>query len=218
MRGLWRNHSLSIVTAALFFACWTGQSLAGVRHHNEEQARHGAPPIAWSAYIVSGEFLESTFENWESEFLQMAAFVWLSSILVQRGAAESKRPDEQPEDVQKEKRPDSPRPVLRGGLALAVYQRSLPITLFALFLFSFAMHAVGGARQQTQEALQHGVQAVSVLAYVGTASFWFESFHQNWQSEFLAVLSLVILSIWLRQKESPESKKVTAPHRETGRA
>jgi hypothetical protein len=207
-----KNNSMSLVMLALFLGFWIGQALTGLRHHNQEQLEHGQQEISLSQFVRNGEFIETTFENWESEFFQMAAFVWLSAFLVQRGSAEAKGPDEDSEDIEKEKKRDSPGPVHRGGLALALYQRSLSLTLFALFLFSFAMHAVGGKMKFNEEQLQHGQQTVSMLGYVGSSTFWYESF-QNWQSEFLSVFALVVLSIWLRQKDSPESKKVTAPHR-----
>jgi hypothetical protein len=102
-----------------------------------------------------------------------------------------------------------------GGAALALYEHSLTIALLLLFAASFALHAMGGAREFSQEELAHGGQAVSTLEFMRTARFWFESF-QNWQSEFLAVAALAVLSVFLRQRGSPESKPVAAAHAETG--
>src|SRR5687768_14740648 len=127
-----KNNALSLVMFGAFLLFWVGHSLAGWRHYNEEQRRHDDPTVSWSAYVRSGDFLESTFENWESEFFQMAAFVILSAFLVQKGAAESKKPDgdeEHDAEPQENVEPDSPMPVHRGGMALALYSHSLSIAL-----------------------------------------------------------------------------------------
>jgi hypothetical protein len=201
----------------LFLVFWLGQSLTGLSAYNQEQREHGQPPVSYGEYLRSGEFMEVTFENWESEFLQMGAFVILSAFLKQKGSGESKKisgENEVDKDPRKERRPDSPGPVHRGGLALKLYSNSLTLALFGLFFFSFAMHAVGGVRLFNEEQLQHGQPPVTVWRYMTGSQFWFESF-QNWQSEFLSVGVLVVLSIFLRQKGSPESKPVHVPHRET---
>jgi hypothetical protein len=215
MKRFLRNNGLSVAMFLAFMACFIGQSFAGLHHHNDERREHGRPEIGYGAYLRSGDFLEATFENWESEFFQMAAFVVLSAVLIQRGAAESHKPDEPEEDPYAERTAGSPGPVHRGGLALALYSRSLSLALGALFLISFALHAVTGVRHYNEEAAAHGQPALSVAGYLGSSQFWFESL-QNWQSEFLSVFALVVLSIFLRQKGSPESKKVHAPHAQTG--
>ncbi len=224
MKKLWEHGSLTIVMMALFAFSILGQSLAGLRTYNEGQREHGQSEVTYGEYLLSGEFLESVFENWESEFLQMAAFLLFSAILVQKGSAESKKPKDEvrsgePEefskDPRREKRPDSPGPVHRGGLLLKVYSHSLTLALFGLFLLSFFLHALGGMRMFNEEQLLHGGETVTMLGYMGRSKFWFESF-QNWQSEFLSIGVLVVLSIWLRQKGSPESKPVHAPHAQTG--
>lgn len=220
LRKLFRENGLSIVMFGLFLLFWLGQSLTGLHSYNQEQQEHGQPAVSYGAYLRSGEFMEATFENWESEFLQMGAFVVLSSFLMQKGSGESKNPsgeNEVDKDPRKNVRPDSPGPVHRGGLALKLYSNSLTLALFGLFFFSFAMHAVGGHRLFNEEQLQHGQQAVTMWQYVTGSEFWFQSF-QNWQSEFLSVGVLVVLSIFLRQKGSPESKPVHTPHRETEEA
>jgi hypothetical protein len=141
--------------------------------------------------------------------------------LFQRGSSESKDPDKEEavdEDPrQAENRQDVPWPVRQGGLVLKIYEYSLSIALLLLFLFSFLLHAIGGAREYSQEQIAHGGQAVSTAEFLRTSEFWFQSF-QNWQSEFLAVFSIVVLSVVLRQRGSPESKPVAAPHAETGTA
>jgi hypothetical protein len=231
MKRLLRDNGLSLALFALFFASLVGQSVTGWRQYNEERSDHHQPPTRYAQYLTSGDFLEATFENWESEFMQMAAFLLLSAILIQRGAAESKKP---PEEEEEERRradeedepegessehghppPNAPWPVHRGGLALVLYKRSLSIALTLLFLGSFVGHGLGGRAKFNEEATTHGQATVGLLEYMASARFWFESF-QNWQSEFLSVGVLVVLSIFLRQSGSPESKPVESPHSQTG--
>jgi hypothetical protein len=195
------------------------QTIAGHRQYNHEQAEHGQPPVTLTQYLRTGHFLEATAENWESEFLQMAAYVLLTIGLFQKGSSESKKIGER-SPVDRDPRrvnvtTDSPWPVRRGGWILAIYQHSLSIAFVLLFLVSFALHAIGGAAAHNEEQLEHGGSPIRVWEYVGTSQFWFESF-QNWQSEFLALLAMVVLSIFLRQRGSPESKPVDAPHSQTG--
>jgi hypothetical protein len=149
----------------------------------------------------------------------MFAYVLLTAFLFQKGSAESKNPD-QPEAVDRDPRQsrekkDAPWPVRRGGIVLKIYENSLALALFLLFLISFMLHAIGGASEYSDQQIAHGAQAVTVFQYMGTAQFWFESL-QNWQSEFFSIAILVVLSIFLRQKGSPESKPVDSPHSMTG--
>ena len=213
------ENGLAIAATALFLLSFVGQVLTGHAHYNEEQQEHGAAPVSVVEYLGTGAFLEATAENWESEFLQMGLFVLLTAFLYQRGSSESKAieepepVDQRPEEARGD--PEAPWPVRRGGPALALYKHSLSLVLFALFAVSFALHAVGGAAEYSEEQQQHGGAPVSVLGYVATSRFWFESF-QNWQSEFLSVAVLVLLSIWLREQGSPQSKPVAAPSGDTG--
>ena len=223
--GKWvRSHSLSLVALVLFLFSFAGQVLAGRADYNDDQVAHGEQPVSLVGYFGTGHFGEATSENWESEFLQMAVFIFLTAFLVQRGAADSRKPEDDPEagkepideDPRRHRNdPKAPWPVHRGGLALTLYKNSLTIVLFLLFLASFWGHAVTGAVEFSQEQVAHGQHGVSALGYMETAHFWFESF-QNWQSEFLSVFTLTVLSIWLRQQGSPESKPVHAPHDQTG--
>jgi hypothetical protein len=218
MRGFWRNNGLSLVLAAMFLLTIVGQSVAGHRQDNDDRREHGQPAESYVSYLGSPEFLEATMENWESEFLQMAAYVLLTVFLFQKGSAESKDPEK---DEPVDRRPDpgrrgAPGPVRRGGIALALYKNSLGLTFGAHFLLSFVLHAVGGAGEYNEEQAVHGQSSrVTTMQFLGTSRFWFESL-QNWQSEFLAVLAIVVLSIFLRQQGSPESKPVDASHDETG--
>lgn len=214
-----KDNGLSLAMLGFFLLFLIGQSIAGWLDWNEELKSHGEATLALGRYLLSGHFYEALFENWESEFLQMAAFVVLTACLYQRGSAESRNPDgDNPQDADprlEQGNPAAPGPVRRGGWQLKLYESSLSLALGALFLLSFIGHAVAGARVYSQEQLAHGEKAVNALQYLGTAHFWFESM-QNWQSEFLAVFSLTALSIYLRQKGSPESKPVAAPHHQTG--
>jgi hypothetical protein len=217
-RRLLSESSLSLTLAALFLVFLVGQALAGHRVYNDDLSEHGSAPVDFLAYLGSGHFLEATFENWESEFLQMGMFVLLTVRLYQKGSSESKErgephpSDEDPREHRDD--PEAPWPVRRGGLVLAIYERSLSIALFSLFVASFALHAATGLRLFNEERLEHGQEAVGLWGYVGSSEFWFESF-QNWQSEFLAVLGIVLLTIFLRQRGSPQSKPVAASHAST---
>lgn len=224
MSGWVRNHALSLVAIGLFLFAFTGQIIAGRADYNQDQADHGEPEVSMGEYLTTGHFGEATFENWESEFLQMAVFIFFTAFLVQVGAADSRKPrsdpeagkepfDEDPKDHRND--PNAPWPVRHGGVALALYRNSLSLLLFILFLLSFAAHAVTGAAEFSEEQIAHGGEPVTATAYIGTPHFWFESF-QNWQSEFLSVFCLTIFSIWFRQQGSPESKPVHAPHEQTG--
>jgi hypothetical protein len=219
MRRFLRENSLTLVMFGLFLVFLIGQIVAGYHDEKQELEDHGRPAIALTEYLTSGAFVEAVFENWESEFLQMAAFVFFSVFLRQRGSPESKKlegkeeVDQDPE--QQAPPPDAPWPVHRGGLVLTLYKHSLSLALALLFLASFGLHALGGEHAYNEEQLLHHGQTITLLQYLSGARFWFESF-QNWQSEFLSVGALVFLSIFLREKGSPESKPVAAPHAETG--
>ncbi|MCC6574579.1 MAG: hypothetical protein IT462_12410 [Planctomycetes bacterium] len=204
MRRFLYENSLSIVMLGLFVLFLAGQLVFGWMEYNSSH------PLALSEYVTSGEFIEATFENWESEFLQMAVFVILTKWLRQWGSSESKPPygkDAVDEDPRKHRHdPKAPWPVRKGGLVLRLYEHSLSASLLLLFAFSFGMHALGGARQQIEEG-----RAITTLQYMATPKFWFESF-QNWQSEFLSVGALILLSIYLRERGSPQSKPVAKEH------
>jgi hypothetical protein len=215
-----KEHSLSLVTFALFFVTFiVGQSLAGHRAYNEEQQEHGDETVSYTQYLRTPHFGEATFENWESEFLQMGSYVLLTVWLRQKGSSESKKVDEEEpvdEDPAKHRGdPDAPWPVRVGGIPEAVYKNSLSIAFFSLFFLSWWLHAVTGAREYSNEQLAHGGEPVTAVEYLTRSQFWFESL-QNWQSEFLAVACIVVFTIYLRQQGSPESKPVHAPHAETG--
>jgi hypothetical protein len=218
MTRLLRDNGLSIVLIFLFLAFLVGHTLTGFFHTNQELQDHDRSEISMGEYLLSGQYVESVAENWESEFLQMFMYVVLSAVLYQKGSAESKDP-EGAEEVDREpdpNKPDAPAPVQQGGWVATLYGYSLSIALLSLFLVSWALHAIGGLDAVNEEAVIHGQPPESMGDYLGSSTFWFESF-QNWQSEFLAIGSMVILSIWLRQRGSPESKPVDAAHSDTGK-
>ncbi|GAB3828012.1 DUF6766 family protein [Hymenobacter jeollabukensis] len=216
-RFLYQN-GLSLVITAMVLLTLGGQTLTGWHDYNIELQDLHLPELSLGEYVTSGHWVEATFENWESEFLQMALYVVLTVSLRQKGSAESKKLDEA-EDVDREpdaSKPDAPWPVRQGGAVLWLYRNSLSIAFFLLFLGAFFLHGLGGTEVYNIEQQANGKPPVDLLGYMATSRFWFESL-QNWQSEFLSIVSIVVLSIWLRQHGSPESKPVDAPHGETGK-
>lgn len=194
-----------------------GQIAAGYHHHNEERLKERQHAIELSEYLVSGHFIQATFENWESEFLQMALFVVLTVSLRQKGSSESKSCEakEEVDRAPDPNRKDAPWPIKKGGWISTLYQRSLSIALFFLFFVSFGLHVHGSLKDENEQRMAQGLAAENLSDYLGQSRFWFESF-QNWQSEFLSVFAIVVLSIYLRQKGSPQSKPVDAPDSQTG--
>jgi hypothetical protein len=214
-----RDNGLSIALFALFALSVAGHGWAGWIANNEELARDGVAPLTLFSYLSGAAFNSSLFENWESEFLQMATFVLLTAFLFQRGSPESKDPDkEAPQDRDPKadaNKADAPWPVRAGALARGVYSHSLGLALTILFVASFVLHWINSAAAAAEEAMRNGEAAPTLIAHLLSAEFWFESF-QNWQSEFLSTAALIVLAIYLRERGSPESKPVGAPHAQTG--
>ena len=183
----------------------------GWRTYDADLARHGAPAIGLAAYLRTGAFASAVFENWESEFLQMSAYVVLTAMLFQRGSAELRDPD----GGGSEPRPLPARGSVASRPAAWLYAYSLGIALATLFVLSFLAHLVGSAAAANAEAALHGGEPGGRWAHLGDTGFWFESM-QNWQSEFLSTAVLVVMSIVLRFHGSPESKRVEDPNRKTG--
>jgi hypothetical protein len=215
--GYFYRNGLTIVFLILFLVTLFAQALTGWKKHNQDLQEDQNPKITLGTYLQSGHFISATFENFESEFLQMALYVLLTVSLRQIGSAESKSLDE-PEEVDRAPLPskDAPWAVRKGGWILKLYSNSLSICFAILFLASWGMHLYGSWQNHNVEQLAKHLPVESVSAYLGQAEFWFETF-QNWQSEFLSVASIVFLTIYLRQKGSPESKPVDAPDMETGK-
>jgi hypothetical protein len=217
MKTFIRNNGLSICFIVLFLGAMAGQIAFGYQQYNKELLADNAQAIGLAAYLSSGHFLQATFENWESEFLQMALFVIFTIFLQQKGSSESKDFDKD-EEVDREPsstRKNAPWPVKKGGWILAIYKHSLTICLLLLFVVSFGMHFYGSLKDENQQLSLKGLPLESAGDYLGDSRFWFESF-QNWQSEFLSVFAIVMLSIYLRQIGSSQSKPVDAPHTQTG--
>ena len=213
---LYKN-SLSLIFVSLFIITLIAQAITGWHVHNIELEDNKAAAINFAEYLNSGHFISATFENFESEFLQMALYVILTVGLRQKGSAESKSLDEA-EEVDREPKagPDAPWPVKKGGWVLKLYQNSLFTTFLVLFFISWGLHLYGSWVDHNQENALKNQHLDTVGAYLMQSNFWFEAF-QNWQSEFLSIASIVIFTIFLRQKGSPQSKPVDTPDSETGK-
>jgi hypothetical protein len=210
------NNSLSITFLLLFVITIVAQVFTGFHQYNGFLNDHHQDPIRILYYFKSGHFIEATFENWESEFLQMALFVWLTIFLRQKGSSESKQlSGKEDVDRQPEIHPNTPWPVRKGGIILSVYKHSLSLSLLLLFIASFLLHWYGSNKDFNEQQILEGKSPETMITYIINSRLWFESF-QNWQSEFLSVFAIIFLSIYLREFGSPQSKPVDAPHSETG--
>lgn len=213
--SFFHRNGLTIVFILLFLGSWIGQVVFGLEEHNDFLKEHGQPTVGMFDYLSSGHFLQATFENWESEFLQMALLVIFTIFLRQQGSSESK-PIGKEDEVDREPKasPGAPWPVRKGGIVLALYKHSLSIVLLLLFVVSFVGHFLGSWKDYKQNQTLDGAPLMDMGSFAMSPKFWFESF-QNWQSEFLSVGCIVFLSIYLRQKGSSQSKPVDTPHHET---
>lgn len=215
-----RENGLSLFFGAIFLLTVWGQSMAGHRVFNEEQLEHGSEPVSWGRYVLSSDFGEAVLENWESEWLQMFLFALATIWLIQRGSVESKPPgDEGLESDEKQKiggraQENSPRWAKVRGWRTTLYSWSLTLVLAGIFLGSWFAQSVTGWTQFNDEQREHDEPTISWGAYVTEPDFW-EKTLQNWQSEFLALGTMVILTVYLRQRGSPESKSVGTPHEQT---
>ncbi|MEI5584223.1 MULTISPECIES: DUF6766 family protein [unclassified Agromyces] len=215
-----RQHSLSIFFGVIFLVALALQSVAGLVVVNEEHAQHGEPMVTWADFVTSSDFVVDVAENWQSEYLQFFLFILTTIWLIQKGSPESKQPGEEgvgtDEDqlVGRYARADSPAWARAGGWRLWVYSNSLLLTMGGIFLLSWLAQALAGQVVYNQEQTLHGDEVVGLAQYAVSADFWNRTL-QNWQSEFLAVGSMVALSIVLRQRGSSESKPVGTPHEVT---
>jgi hypothetical protein len=226
VRGL-RNHSLGLFFLALLLLALVGQAIAGHAGYNDEERDHAAlvgqepETISLGRYVTSSHFGQAVMENWQSEYLQFALFILATVWLVQRGSPESKRLDKAGRESERDQRigahagASSPRWARAGGLRTRIYSNSLLIVMGVIFLGSWFAQSVTGWSEYNADQVEHREPETSWIGYLGTPTFW-ESTLQNWQSEFLAVGSMVVLSIYLRQRGSPESKPVGAAHDATG--
>jgi hypothetical protein len=221
MRKFLQLNSLSLFFFLLFLATLVAQSIVGVHDLNEEAVQHGQATISWSRYLYTSEFGAAVLENWQSEWLQFCLFTVATVWLLQQGSPESKALDQAGLESDEEQKvgehadSDSPRWARVGGLRTRIYENSLLIAFAVIFFGSWATQAVTGWTEYNNEQDEHGDPGVSFLVYLTRPDFW-EKTLQNWQSEFLAVGTMTVLSIYLRQRGSPESKPVGAGHAETG--
>ena len=215
-----RNHGLSLFFGTIFVLALVGQSVAGLFEYNEEQAVHGASPVSWAEFVTSSEFVVDVAENWQSEYLQFFLFIFATIWLVQKGSPESKKPGDEglgsdkQQLVRRHARPDSPLWAKVSDWRHTIFSNSLLIVMGAIFLLAWTAQALSGLVVYNAEQLEHGESTIALAEYLVSADFWNRTL-QNWQSEFLAVGSMIALSIYLRQRGSPESKLVGAPHDET---
>jgi hypothetical protein len=221
MRRFGRENGLSLFFFTLLLATLVGQSFAGQHAYNAEQLEHGSTPVGWAPYVASADFWGAVMENWQSEFLQFSLFILATVWLVQRGSNESKPPEDAGLESDRKQRvggyasPESPAWARARGWRTALYENSLLIATTSIFFATWAVQSLGNWRMFNDEQRQHGEPAVSWGHYLLDPDFW-EKTLQNWQSEFLAVGTMAVFTIYLRQRGSPESKPVGAPHDQTG--
>jgi hypothetical protein len=219
-RFLYEN-GLSIFFGAIFLATLVGQSFAGQHAYNAEQQAHGDPALSWLDYVLSPDFGGAVMENWQSEFLQFTLFIFATIWLVQKGSNESKRlGDEGLESKQKQKLEgyapeNAPRWAKVRGLRRVLYENSLVLAMTTIFFATWAGQSLNNWRAYNADQVAHDGETISWGRYLIDPDFW-ERTLQNWQSEFLAVGTMAVFTIYLRQRGSPESKPVGAPHDETG--
>jgi hypothetical protein len=221
MRTFVKHNSLSLFFGAIFLASLLGQAIAGTAEYNNQQLANGFAPVSFLGYLTTSDFAVDVTENWQSEYLQFLLMLFAAVWLLQRGSPESKELDQAGTESDEEQKvgrhadPDSPAWARYGGLRTTLYSRSLGIVMAAIFLASWFGQSVAGQAAFNEEQLQQLQDPVSWLGYISSANFWGRTL-QNWQSEFLAVGSMAVLSVYLRQRGSPESKPVGEPHDATG--
>ncbi len=220
MRGL-RDHALSTIFGVLFLLALAGQAFTGFAAYNEQQVSDGLTEVTLLSYVTSSNFAVDVAENWQSEYLQFALYILLTVWFVQRGSTESKEPGAEgpgsDEDAQVGgfARPDSPAWARAGGLRRTLFSNSLVAVMLAVFVLSWLAQSIAGQVSFNEEQLASLEAPVTWAEYAVSPDFWSRTL-QNWQSEFLAVGSMAVFSVYLRQRGSPESKPVGAPHDETG--
>jgi hypothetical protein len=221
MKGFLRDNGLTLFFLAAMALTLVGQAFAGLADFNEQQIAQGAQPVGMSDYLTGSEFAVDVTENWQSEYLQFFLYIFMTVWLVQRGSPESKAMGRHGTESEKEQRigehagPDSPAWARARGLRGLLFSRSLGLVMGTIFLASWAVQSITGWVSYNSGRLAQRSDTVSWTGYLAGPEFWSRTF-QNWQSEFLAVASMAVLSIYLRQRGSPESKPVGSPHSATG--
>jgi hypothetical protein len=221
VRGFLRENSLTVSFLAIFLASLAGQALVGHADFNHDQVAHQDETISLWRYVTSSSYAVDVMENWQSEYLQFTLFILGTVWLVQRGSPESKpvgneggESDEE-QKVGEHAHRDSPKWAKTGGLRTLVYSNSLVLVMASIWLTSWFAQLLTGRIEYNAKQLDHHLDDLSLAQYAGSSDFWNRTL-QNWQSEFLAIASMVVFSIWLRQRGSPESKPVGEPHVSTG--
>ena len=221
MRRWLFEQSLTVFFLTIFLLSLVGQSVAGFVAFNEEQRAHDAPTLSYGRYLVSSDFGGNVMENWQSEFLQFTLIILATVWLVQRGSTESKKLEEAGPETDEDARvgrdapADAPSWAKARGIRFKLYENSLGLAMLLVFFGALFAQSLTNWTMFNDERSAHGEPAVSWIHYVRGADFWNRTL-QNWQSEFLAVATMAAFSIYLRQRGSPESKPVGAPHEETG--
>ncbi|MBT2383751.1 hypothetical protein J7E86_09160 [Streptomyces sp. ISL-11] len=221
MRRFLRHNALGLTFLIAFLLALAVQAIAGHAEFNNHLTADGLPTVGFADYLTSSDFAVDVSENWQSEYLQFFLYIFATVWLVQRGSPESKEPGKEgPESnhdqlVGPHARADSPRWAAAEGWRQAVYARSLGLVMGALFLMSWFAQSVAGVASYNEQQLRGFQNPISWADYLGAAEFWGRTL-QNWQSELLAIASMAVLSVYLRQRGSPESKPVGAPHTATG--
>jgi len=223
MRRFFSQNSLSLAFGAIFLATLVAQALSGVADFNHQRVADGLQQVSLLRYVTSATFGVDVMENWQSEYLQFFLYIFGTVYLIQLGSTESKKPGETGTETDEEQKvgkyalKDSPAWVHAGGWRTSLYSRSLGLLMGALFLLTWAASSVSGWAAFNTDQLMSHEDPTTWLGYLGQGDFWSRTF-QNWQSEMLAVGSMAIFSVYLRQRGSPESKPVGAPHAATGQS
>ena len=221
MRRWLRESSLTLAFTVLLVAALIGQALTGQASYNEAARDAGLPLLSLGEYVTSSQFAVDVAENWQSEYLQFLLYILLTVWLLQKGSPESKPLDQAGRESDEEQKvgphadSGSPSWAKVGGWRTAVYSRSLGLAMGAVFLGSWSAQLVAGRSAYNAEQLQDLQDPLGWGQYLTAPDFWNRTF-QNWQSEFLAVASMVVFSIYLRERGSPESKPVGSKHTSTG--
>ena len=216
-----KQNGLTLFFLGAFLAALVVQALVGWEDFNNEQLRHHGDPVSLGRYILSSDFGGAVLENWQSEYLQFTLYILGTVWLLQRGSPESKELDkagtesDERQKVGAHATPRSPLWARAGGLRTAIYSNSLLLVMGSIWLASWFGQSVTGRSAYNEMRFEHHQDGLSYVGYLGSADFW-ERTLQNWQSEFLAVGSMAILAVYLRQRGSPESKPVGASHEATG--
>ena len=220
MRRFARENGLALFFGALFLGTLAAQSVAGQHAYNAEQRAHGGAPVSWLDYVTSPDYWGAVMENWQSEFLQFSLFIGATVWLVQKGSNESKREadagleTDEKQRVGRHAKPSSPAWARVDGFRRRLYENSLLLVMTTIFLLTWLGQSLNDWRTFNEDQRAHDDPTVSWGRYLLDPDFW-EKTLENWQSEFLAVGTMAVFTIYLRQRGSPESKPVGAPHDET---